>query len=226
MQLIGINGFKRAGKGETGNAIFDYHEGVVYQIGFADKLKIMAARALGFNRPPHDLIELMDSMKETAVFRVMYADPQIEGFRLEDPHVHELSGREYLQNFGNDARQLFGENFWIDQVLPYPAKPNEDGTDEQDNILALKERYPGVDCVAITDLRYPNEAQRVLDLGGEVWEVVRPGLVSDGHASEQPLPRELVTEQITNDGDIDKLRADVQALLQRRGVAAVDEGAA
>jgi hypothetical protein len=217
--LIGINGFKRAGKGETGNAIFDYHPGVVYQVGFADKLKIMAARALGFDRPPKDLIELMDSMKETALIHVEYDDPEV----LEDMILHDLSGREYLQNFGNDARQLFGDTFWIDQVLP-PAPDFSDPL-ELPNDVALAERYPDVDLVAITDLRYPNEAQRVLDLGGEVWEVVRPGLVSDGHASEQPLPRELVSVQINNDGDLEALRAKVWTLLAQRGLVAVDEAA-
>jgi hypothetical protein len=115
-QLIGINGFKRAGKGETGNAIYDYHTGVVYQVGFADKLKIMAARALGFDRPPRDLIALMDEMKETAVIQARYYEP---GQSYEEPALlHDLTVREYLQNFGNDARELFGDTFWIDQVLP------------------------------------------------------------------------------------------------------------
>jgi hypothetical protein len=77
-----------------------------------------------------------------------------------------------------------------------------------------------VDCVAITDLRYPNEAQRVLDLGGEVWEVVRPGLVSDGHASEQTLPRDLVTLTIENDSDVADLQLKVRTLLWQRGVGA------
>jgi hypothetical protein len=220
-RLIGINGFKRAGKGETGQAIFDYHKGVVYQIGFADKLKIMAARALGFNRSPQELIALMDSMKETAVFHVEYHEPDVSpSTEYDTTTLHDLSGREYLQNFGNDARQLFGDTFWIDQVLPTPVPEREDGTHEQDNILNLQALYPEIDVVAITDLRYPNEAQRVLDLGGEVWEVVRPGLVSDGHASEQPLPRELVSRTIENDGILDALRYKVYLILSEAGEAA------
>lgn len=203
MRLIGINGFKRAGKGETGNAIFDQFDGVVYQIGFADKLKIMAARALGFVRPPQDLIALMDEMKETASLQARYYEPG--GY--SDQLLHDLTVREYLQNFGNDARELFGTNFWIDQVLPYPGEVML-STNE-----ALNDRYPDVDLVAITDLRYPNEAQRVRDLGGEVWEIVRPGLVSDGHASETPLPNELITRRIDNDGSVSDLRRKVAAIL-------------
>lgn len=203
MQLIGINGFKRSGKGETGQAIFDFHEGVVYQVGFADKLKIMAAKALGFDRPPRDLIALMDEMKETATISISYCEPGTATALL-----HDLTVREYLQNFGNDARELFGDTFWIDQVLPNPSTYDR-VLDEQ----KLAQRYTDVDCVAITDLRYPNEAERVFDLGGEVWEIVRPGVVSDGHASELPLPRELVTRTIINDSDVEALRIKVANLL-------------
>jgi hypothetical protein len=53
----------------------------------------------------------------------------------------------------------------------------------------------------------------VLRLGGETWEIVRPGLESDGHSSENPLPRELVTRVIVNDGTVDDLREKVVAAL-------------
>jgi hypothetical protein len=71
----------------------------------------------------------------------------------------------------------------------------------------------GTSAVAFTDLRYPNEAQRILDLGGEVWEIIRPGLSSDGHASETPLPRELVSRRIRNDGHLLNLRYEVEKAL-------------
>lgn len=202
MQLIGINGFKHAGKGETGNAVFDAHDGIVYQVGFADKLKIIAARALGFSRPPRDLIALMDSMKETASFSIEYDEPTTGG---GGKFLHDLTGRQYLQYLGNDARELFGETFWIDQVLPDPRHAGW--------ISALENRYPGIDCVVITDLRYPNEAKRVLDLGGSVWEVIRPGTESDGHASEQVLDRKLITRQIDNSGSLANLNDRVREAL-------------
>jgi len=211
--LVGINGFKRSGKGEAAlalNSIWPAPEEIVYGVGFADKLKIMAALALGFERPPRDLIALMDEAKEEWDMAVL---------KRNGSHLiyHELSGREYLQNFGNQARNQFGANFWIDQVLPVPCEhvPGMDAMDhDMQNQLSLSRMYPSVAVVAITDLRYTNEAERVKALGGVVWEVKRPGVASDGHASEQPLPRELVDWTINNAGTLDDLEEAVAQAME------------
>jgi hypothetical protein len=202
MQLIGINGFKRSGKGTVADIISDHLEDeVVYQIGFADKLKMLAAQSLGFDRAPRDLIALMDEAKESwrlAVFREAGGNPW-----------HDLTGRELLQNLGNNARNLFGDSFWVDQVLPLGSAHPVRDVREIENKLYLEHRYPGIDRVLITDLRYQNEAERVKSLGGTIIEVTRPGVESDGHASEQPLPRHLVDVTFVNDGTVDELRDKV-----------------
>ena len=208
MQIVGINGFKQSGKGTTADILTDAVDAVVYQIGFADKLKIIAARSLGIDLSPQEQIAYMDEFK---------LDGDI-WFGFAGDHDYHLSGRQFLQNLGNHARQTFGENFWIDQVLPYPVIPPWDDDEEADdhqhildhlNMMQLEEMYPGGDIVVITDLRYPNEAERIKALGGVIWEVKRPGIESDGHASEQPLPDALVDYVILNDGDIDNLRGRV-----------------
>ncbi len=208
-RIIGINGFKRSGKGEVGNAI----ESIALdralhtkQVGFADKLKILAARSLGFTEDYTDeeRIALMDEAKEHWVIDLFKAfdTPQEKAIYGQSHHkFHGLTGRQYLQNLGNDARVVFGDDFWVDQLLP---QVHESWSKR------LERMYPNVDILAITDLRYPNEAQRVLDLGGEVWEVLRPGTESDGHASEIPLPRELRTRTILNDKGLDDLRYMVE----------------
>lgn len=205
MHLIGINGLKRSGKGATAEIIDKLYEGNVVGVGFADKLKILAAKSLGYtNLSDVDAIALMDEFKETGVIYAG-ADPQGE---LPE---HQITGRQYLQNIGNEARGLFGDSFWIDMVLPNPAHAAgwEDAA-----VQALELRYPDVNCLCITDLRYPNEAERVKALGGVVWEVVRPGTGSDGHTSEQPLPRDLVNLTIDNDGTLDDLEAEVEAAME------------
>jgi hypothetical protein len=207
-KLIGINGFKRSGKGQTAIFLSEIMEDeIVYEIGFADKLKIMAALALGFERSPRELIALMDQFKLDGEITVAYTEAS-----GEPDFLHDLTGRELLQNFGNHARHTFGENFWIDQVLPYPAIDYIDGIpyDSDDPGRELTAMYGSdIGVVAITDLRYPNEAERIKALGGVIWEVVRPGVGSDGHASEQPLPEHLVDFKIVNDGDLDTLKARV-----------------
>ncbi len=214
-QIIAINGFKRSGKGTVARMLFDNHPGVVYEIGFADKLKMFGALALGFQqRTPREQIALMDEFKLSAEIAMRYHEPG-----EADGRVHELTGREFLQNLGNEARGLFGDSFWIDMVLPQPAVEfdmieRRYYVSQAQNEANLSARYPDVDVVAITDLRYTNEAERVKALGGVVWEVVRPGVESDGHASEQPLPPELVDRVIVNDGSLDNLAEKVNAAME------------
>lgn len=207
MHLIGISGFKRSGKNTVGGLLAEYYDGTVKLVGFADKLKIAAARALGFvNESETECVALMDEFKESGRIKASYGPLEYQ---------QTLSGRQYLQWFGTEAgRETFWDSFWIDLMLPNPtrARSRALGTDvpEQDILDAeLARRYPGVDLLAVTDVRFPNEAERVRALGGVVWEVLRPGVDGGGHASEQPLPRELVDWQITNDGSIDKLRGEV-----------------
>lgn len=209
MHLIGINGFKRSGKGETAKIIERLYAGNVQGVGFADKLKILGARALGYtDRTDEQCIALMDQWKDTG---------WLEGGEIGglSPEV-AITGRQYLQNLGNEARVVFGDSFWIDMVLPTPV-PTVDGWVEAASSEALALRYPDVDVLCITDLRYPNEAERVLALGGKVWEIVRPGQESDGHASEIPLPRELVSLTLNNDGTLEDLETKVEIAMVALG---------
>jgi hypothetical protein len=223
MRLIGLNGFKESGKDTTfeliKEAVYskDMRPGAhrfkrhVHRVGFADKLKIMAAKALGFTTQTDDeCIALMNECKESWSFDVRAHQESGRGTKAM------FSGRQYLQWFGGEARGVFGDTFWIDQVLPEPSKisrgplrgiETERATFARNVEKELDKRYPGTDILVITDVRYPNEAERVRQLGGEIWEIVKPDLESDGHASEQPLSRGLVDVTLLNDGSIDDLRS-------------------
>lgn len=224
MQLIGINGFMGSGKDTTYGFIAKHHRGAL-RVAFADKLKSIAALAIGFD-PELDtqaLVDLMNECKEFWDFEVTKRLTSLPGEQACMEVTH-FTGRQYLQWLGANARTVFGDTFWIDQVLPterqvyLPGK--EDGLisrSEAGSYLghdALAERYPDTDLVVVTDVRYPNEAERVQQLGGKVWEVVRPGLTSDGHSSEIPLPRELVDTVIQNDGSLAELSATVKEALE------------
>lgn len=70
----------------------------------------------------------------------------------------------------------------------------------------------------ISDLRYPNEAKRVKELGGEVWLVVRTGFHP---ANEEELTSisnivgaELYDRFIDNSGSIDELRKSVEGAIK------------
>src|SRR5690606_24199645 len=111
----------------------------------------------------------------------------------EEQIAEDISVREFLQNLGQAGREHFGETFWIEQAL-------------SEDVLAR------ADLTVVTDVRYPNEAEHIRALGGEIWEIHRPGLESDGHASEQPLPEELVDWVIYNTGTLEDLKHNVYGL--------------
>lgn len=212
MKIIGINGFKRSGKNTAFELAREFLPGAaIRQVGFADSLKCFGLEALGFDRPDPELILLADSIKEASTISVFYEEPEDQpvGPYEDMATLHNETGREFFQNLGNLARERFGKDFWVDQVLPIRREYDASETDEPWRHVYLAKDYPGVDYLFITDLRYPNEADRIKALGGTIWEVVRPGCESDGHASEQPLPGAMIDWRIVNDGNIDLLRERV-----------------
>lgn len=88
--------------------------------------------------------------------------------------------RRLMQELGATARDVLGDNVWVD---------------------ALDERQCGVlNDVVITDVRYPNEAELVKELGGLMFRILRPGTGPDGHSSEaQDFPVDFV---VLNDDSI------------------------
>lgn len=209
MRLIGINGFKGSGKDTVYKTINHIVGDVltVQRIAFADKMKIIAAKSLGFDRSDSELLELMDSFKNTARFHIEYTDPQ-----SGEQTAHAVTGREYVQWFGENVRGELGENIWVDQVLPR-LQPGVHSINKAWGDSLLNGPYPAVDVLCVTDVRMPHEALRVLELGGEVWRVVRPGITSDGHNTELPLAPEFVTRVLNNDGALVDLEREVQIAL-------------
>ena len=104
--------------------------------------------------------------------------------------------RRLMQRFGTEVgRDLLGSNVWIE-------------------ILTKRIAESGARRVAISDVRFDNEAEWVISQGGIVIEVVRPGVgPANGHASEKPLRRDLVTYTVHNDGTVQDLHRIVGSLV-------------
>lgn len=68
--------------------------------------------------------------------------------------------------------------------------------------------------LVITDCRFPNEAVMVRQLGGEIWQVVRPGVTAGatGHASDTDGSQFSPDRVILNDGTLEDLRAKLEGL--------------
>jgi hypothetical protein len=70
--------------------------------------------------------------------------------------------------------------------------------------------------VVITDVRFDNEAQAVIDAGGEVWKVIRPEwqCLDAGtamHQSEAGVSEQWIARTIVNSGSLDDLRRQLLA---------------
>jgi hypothetical protein len=69
----------------------------------------------------------------------------------------------------------------------------------------------GAAAVVVADVRFANEAEMIRRMGGQIWEVRRPGqaIGEAGHSSERGIGAELVDVVIDNDGSLEELEARV-----------------
>lgn len=173
-QYIGLSGYARVGKDSVANILTG--QGWT-RYAFADKLKLAVKK----------LNPILDCELGTP-------------FRLDDAITRhgadETKGlfpeyRRLLQVMGTEVgRDMFGENFWVDQAL----------RDVGENDLAV-----------FTDCRFPNEAQAIKARGGVVWRVERSGYGPiNGHASETSLDEWDFDGIIQNNGTLIDLKHKVE----------------
>lgn len=90
-----------------------------------------------------------------------------------DPR-YGMTPREILQGIGEKMRQVYPD-IWIDTVF---------------NTTIPEFQKQGFDCFVISDVRYPNEGNKIHNIGGKVVRVVRTGsgvTVGTGHSSETSM---------------------------------------
>lgn len=95
-----------------------------------------------------------------------------------------LSPRFLLQHWGTEFRRgLIADTYWTDKV--------------DDFIKSHADKR-----VVISDVRFDQEAQFVIDRAGQVIEVIRPGLITSGshiHISEAGIFPGLISKVLTNE---------------------------
>lgn len=140
-----------------------------------------------------------DKLKAAAKVIFGFSEEQVNGDLKEviDPRWGE-SPRVVLQKFGTECmRHGYADDVWV---------------------RALEAELRDVkSLVAITDVRFPNEAEMVRALGGEVWRIVRPGFQETGnHASEVALDSYTFDRVLVAD-TLPELGVAVEAGLAGRG---------
>lgn len=170
--LIGFHGKMGAGKDTCYERLVElFPERVVRRASFADPLYKSAAAALGVT------VEELRKWKNNPYMGIWVRDLQRPG----NGNEHHITFREYLQRYGTEAhREVFGDNFWVDIA-----------------VKGFEDHFAEIVCV--TDVRFENEAQAIQDCGGYVVRVLGMKEETGEHASERPLPVELIDWVIKND---------------------------
>jgi hypothetical protein len=102
--------------------------------------------------------------------------------------------RPLMQRFGTEVgRDMFGDSFWVDQAM---------------------RQIPDGAKVVFTDVRFPNEAEAIRAIGGEIWRIDRPGIsAANAHPSEHALDKYEFDARITNDNSLSHLYKQVEFAL-------------
>lgn len=219
MLLLGLHGAKQSGKDTAFRALSAWGEErglLVVRRGFGDKLKLSAARLFYPDCNLEFALAWFEDYKEDPDATICAWATKKTGADLSKM-VHEwqiaphFTVRQLLQRFGTEAhRDVFGQDFWVDQLIP------------RDELRMMRtvcdtsiwDDTPGhrlPDIVCFSDTRFVNEADRIRQHKGQVWEILRPrpDAPVDTHVSEKPLPRECIDRTINNNNgpvaDYDKL---------------------
>lgn len=203
--LIGIHGVKRAGKDTTAYFFTKLASESdpalsVARRGFADKAKWAFARQFFPDITMDAAITWIDKYKESS-HRFVLESPKL-------PSVHDVdvSFREALAQFCTEgARDIYGKDFWVDQLLPVRRGPFE-----------WYGEFDHADLALISDLRFDNEAARISALDGYNIKIKRKdaedAVIAEAaakgrnvHLSELGLPDEMFDCIIDNsDNDLAK----------------------
>lgn len=167
--IIGLTGYAQSGKDTVAQTLVK-HYGFT-RVAFADKIR--------------DYLYEMNPMIDSVVGEPIFLQSYISRYGWEEgkkaPHVRRL-----LQTTGVAARELFGENFWVEQ--------------------AFKD-VRTAENIVVTDVRFKNEADWIKNYeGSQIWRIKRLGVTAvNGHVSEHEMDEYKVDQIFTNNGTLEEL---------------------
>lgn len=184
-RLIGISG--RAGSGKDTLADYLVRQFGYHKYSLAGPLKQLLADRFGF------AVEKWEDRS--------FKDKPSVAFGM-DGLCEAFSPRSWAQWLGTEVcRMIGGEDVWANMMA-------------REWLEMQSAHKPSEPRMVVPDVRFDNEARRILSLGGVVIRVVRPEVEGVAtHASERGVSDELVNVQVVNGKDIiTYLREAVYAL--------------
>jgi len=188
-KLIGLTARKQNGKDTVADYLIKNYDFQRYS--FADPLKRAAMDIFGFTEK-----QMWGSNKDKESI-----DPR---WGISPRRVLQLLGTELLQydihDHTDEGELPIGREIWVKRFkLWYEEEKNK----------IISENSFGIEStfnIVIADIRFEHEANAIREMGGEIWGIIRPSMVSkDNHVSEMELDNIIVDKTIINDGDINEL---------------------
>jgi len=171
--LIGLMGYARSGKDTVANILVEHYG--FERIAFADPIRELLAR---INPILNNGYYLNEHVQEFG-WEIAKARPEV---------------RRLLQELGVGARDILGEDVWVNAALRKMSSKNK--------------HY------VVTDVRFQNEALTIKLANGVLWRVERPNVTAiNEHISEHALKDYKEDMFIKNDSTIEHLAQTVSACI-------------
>jgi hypothetical protein len=200
-KIIGLTGPAGSGK-DTVAQVLQTHCGFA-QIAFADALRDEICTAFGIPAwmlTQRDAKEMPTSKlalancNDDAFFAVACCEIGWQSRQLNDPVVFESrSPRQIMRWWGTEYRRADNKNWWTLRLA----------ATVQDNLMR------GITNHVISDVRFDNEAQLIREMGGQIWQIKRPGCTvpAGSHPSETDGSAFVPDVVIDNDQCLQHLRS-------------------
>lgn len=215
--VIGIHGVQQAGKDTTYGFIEEWATNNAFSVakrGLADEMKWALAKLFfGDSISREDAVMWCDAHKLEPYEFIYDCPDEISASVLIDNEavIPAATMRDLMRRMGTEVGRAWHEDFWLDKLI----YKRHVGT-----VRMSDEQFDGAEICVITDVRFPNEVQRIHDNYGQAWIVRRKAaedkVIADAykagkqlHVSDLLLPDTLFDWNFNNHTTVEELRAEV-----------------
>lgn len=215
--LIGIVGQKFNGKSEVSKHLTQKHKFIEY--AFADPLKRGVQEMFGFTNDQmwgdkKDEVDLNWGIKPREIIQIM-------GTELLQFEIHK-----YTDKLNHIGRKLWVNRFrlwYYDQRRNFEQRKMKWSQSVYDlsfnkNVQIKETKLPEPKFnIVVSDIRFQHEIDVIKDLGGVIWKIERPDVLSDdNHISENELINFNEYDlKIINDGTVKQLKEKIDSYINQ-----------